>query len=297
MLRNMEESVAPPGWTPRPLPAAPVGGRSSILLPPVALPGDPELPEIALRARVNAAVLDWLLVALVAGIAMGATGVNPATRAGTALALYLAIHLGYHLAFESALGGGQTLGKRRYGVKVVRIDDGTQPRFGQVGLRSLLRLFDGLPGLYATGLINMTRTGPRRRQRIGDVVAGTTVVPAREPQRLLRAPGWLLPTLTVVSVLLAGVGIVARVEAGSGAQERFRADFVRGCTASGQTAAGCGCLYQRLHDAGYRSTPQWQALDRRIALAAFQRDPALLPPEYVAAVRACAPQLGAAPAG
>jgi uncharacterized RDD family membrane protein YckC len=290
----MDESIAPPGWAAPAPPPAPVGGRSSIAVPPPRRAGEPDLPELALRARVNAAVLDWILVAVVAGVAMAVLGIDPASEAGAALGVYVAIHLGYHVAFESELGGGQTLGKRRYGVRVARIDDGAQPRFGQIALRSILRLFDGLPGLYATGLINMTRTGPRRRQRVGDVVAGTTVVPAREPGRLLRAPAWLLPALTVVSVLVAGGAVAVRLSSSSGGEPAgFRASFVAGCVASGQSAVGCDCVYSRLHyDDGYDTVDKWQALRRRIATAVASRDRSLLPAEYLDAVRTCAPQLG-----
>ena len=73
----------------------------------------------------------------------------------------------------------------------------------------MLRFADALPFLYASGLLSMMRTGRRRRQRIGDVAAGTIVVvdPAGRP---LRTSRWLLPVTTLVATL-ASVGVLIAV--------------------------------------------------------------------------------------
>jgi len=55
--------------------------------------------------------------------------------------------------------------------------DGARPGAGAILGRTLLRLVDSLPFLYLLGFIVMVATP--RKQRIGDLVAGTTVTRAR----------------------------------------------------------------------------------------------------------------------
>jgi uncharacterized RDD family membrane protein YckC len=69
---------------------------------------------------------------------------------------------------------GQTIGKRLMGLKVIRVDG--QPLSGRsVAVRTVGRAIDVLPAFYLIGWIAMR--GPHRPpQRIGDRLAGTTVV-------------------------------------------------------------------------------------------------------------------------
>lgn len=83
----------------------------------------------------------------------------------------------YYFALESA--GGQTLGKRLTGVRVA-CPDGRRADLRQVAIRTVARIADG----HVVGLIAMLATG-ERRQRLGDLAAGTVVtraeaVPAEE---------------------------------------------------------------------------------------------------------------------
>jgi uncharacterized RDD family membrane protein YckC len=78
----------------------------------------------------------------------------------------------YPVAFE-VLGGGQTLGKRWLGLRVVH-DDGTRIRWQASLIRNLLLVADFLPGTYLFGLASMIAS--RRFQRLGDHAAGTLVV-------------------------------------------------------------------------------------------------------------------------
>ena len=48
------------------------------------------------------------------------------------------------------------------------------PAPGSVGLRTVLRVVDGLPFLYLVGFVAMLATGARR-QRLGDLAARTLV--------------------------------------------------------------------------------------------------------------------------
>ncbi|HSM93777.1 MAG TPA: RDD family protein [Anaeromyxobacteraceae bacterium] len=81
---------------------------------------------------------------------------------------------GWDVAWE-LLAGGRTPGKRAMGLRVVRIDGGPVGLAESLG-RNLLRAVE-LPLGYAPGIL-MVALGPRR-QRAGDLVAGTLVVRER----------------------------------------------------------------------------------------------------------------------
>jgi uncharacterized RDD family membrane protein YckC len=84
----------------------------------------------------------------------------------------------YYFVTESTWG--RTLGKRWLGLRVERAAGGT-PDEREIALRTILRVVDGI-GFYVVGLVVMLRSG-ERRQRLGDIVAGTAVVDAREPAK------------------------------------------------------------------------------------------------------------------
>ncbi len=89
--------------------------------------------------------------------------------------LFLVIGLllfGYKLLFE-ALWNGQTIGKRAVGIRVVRAD-GLPVTFLQVLVRNLMRVVDSLPWGYLIGAVAVLASP--RKQRLGDMVAGTIVV-------------------------------------------------------------------------------------------------------------------------
>mgnify|MGYP000167735024 CR=1 FL=1 len=78
----------------------------------------------------------------------------------------------YKLLFE-AIWNGQTIGKRVAGIRVVQAN-GMPVTFLQVVIRNLLRIIDYLPSYYLIGSVCVLAT--RRRQRLGDLAAGTVVV-------------------------------------------------------------------------------------------------------------------------
>jgi uncharacterized RDD family membrane protein YckC len=122
--------------------------------------------------RALAALIDMLLlvgVGFAVGVAFGDLG--PGLPA-----LALAWSLYYYFAFESS--GGQTPGKRLMGLRVVRAD-GSRVGMREVAVRTVLRVVDGI-GLYLVGLVVMLVTG-KRRQRLGDLAAGTVVTTAKAP--------------------------------------------------------------------------------------------------------------------
>jgi uncharacterized RDD family membrane protein YckC len=106
-----------------------------------------------------------------------------ATLAVAVAVLALAVvTLGYFMFFE-IVWSGETPGKRLLGVRVIR-ESGYPIRPADAVIRNLVRIVDGLPALYAAGVLTMLFN--RRSKRLGDFAAGTIVV--REGVRALAAP-------------------------------------------------------------------------------------------------------------
>jgi uncharacterized RDD family membrane protein YckC len=146
---------------------------------PEAVPTSHDPADVVGR-RIGAALIDVALMVLLfilLGIALGEgeasdDGASVSLEGGGAV-LFFVLMLGYYFATEAAWG--QTLGKRLLGLKVVRADGSTAGP-GPVAGRTLLRVVDILPALYLLGLIVMLAT--QRKQRIGDLAAGTVVATA-----------------------------------------------------------------------------------------------------------------------
>jgi uncharacterized RDD family membrane protein YckC len=98
-------------------------------------------------------------------------------------AVILGWALYYHFAMES--GDGQTVGKRLMKLRVV-LANGRPAGMREIAVRTVLRVVDGIGG-YIVGLIVMLATG-QRRQRLGDLAAGTIVVDASAPAYTPPAP-------------------------------------------------------------------------------------------------------------
>jgi hypothetical protein len=88
-------------------------------------------------------------------------------------AVILGWALYYHFAMES--GDGQTVGKKLMKLRVV-LADGRPAGMREIAVRTVLRVIDGIGG-YIVGLIVMLATG-QRRQRLGDLAAGTMIIDA-----------------------------------------------------------------------------------------------------------------------
>ena len=123
--------------------------------------------------RVIAAIVDLLIVTAGALAILVAGDSLSGDRPGALAAVVLGWALYYFFALES--GEGQTLGKRLMKIRVVRAD-GRPASMGEIAVRTILRVIDN----YLVGLIVMLATG-ERRQRIGDLAAGTIVVDASGP--------------------------------------------------------------------------------------------------------------------
>lgn len=254
-------SIPPPGWDPaHHLNVAAAAATTSadltahyeaVLASGVDLTASAEQPaaEAAVRWRMRAATVDnllvsgvYLLICLILHWRVAQLG---------HLVVLLVLGVVYHFALESR--DGQTLGKQRYGIRVVSLD-GQRAGPKAIALRSVLRTIDALPFSYMSGLISMVRTGPARRQRIGDVVAETKVIAVGGHAARRGTAGWVLPAATVLAFAFSAIGVVSVVEAGRQPLSALQqAQFVTGCENSTHGVVDCQCVLNRLEADGYNS--------------------------------------------
>lgn len=135
-------------------------------------------PVDVLGRRIGAALVDLVVVVVllvVLGILIGESesgdGAARVSLDGGPALVWVALSLAYYFASEAI--SGRTLGKRLLGVRVAAADGG-RAGVGQIAMRTAFRLIDGL-GFYLVGLVVLLASG-KRRQRLGDLVARTTVV-------------------------------------------------------------------------------------------------------------------------
>lgn len=138
-----------------------------------------ELAQV--RDRIFANVVDTLCYGiglLILSSALVSTGIMPG---GVFLYLVtLPILLFYHL-FCEVFFDGQTIGKRLLGIKVVKLT-GTEPSLNDYLMRWALRPIDILFSLGSIGIMLISSTD--KAQRLGDMVANTTVVRIKPSQQL-----------------------------------------------------------------------------------------------------------------
>jgi uncharacterized membrane protein SpoIIM required for sporulation/uncharacterized RDD family membrane protein YckC len=157
--------------------------------------------EIAgLGSRALAAIIDSLVLicwSMALVVVFGLLALQLEEWAGAIFTLvYFASLWGYYTFFEG-FRNGQTPGKRRLGIRVVR-DTGHPVTFGAAAVRNLLRAADFLPPPYLIGGL-LVALHPRAK-RLGDLVAGTVVVRDRPTEVTAR--------LTVASeAALADAGV------------------------------------------------------------------------------------------
>jgi uncharacterized RDD family membrane protein YckC len=94
------------------------------------------------------------------------------TSTALVVALYFVISLVY-MSLAEWIWRGQSVGKRLLGLRVVEAS-GLRLELPQVIVRNLMRFIDALPALYLVGAVACVLN--RRRQRLGDLVAGTVVI-------------------------------------------------------------------------------------------------------------------------
>ncbi|MEM9702205.1 MAG: RDD family protein, partial [Planctomycetota bacterium] len=159
-----------------------------------------ELPLAGLVRRFGAWGIDTAIrMAVLFAAAILATFLGVLGLGGSAVGAFLLLLFLSEWAYFTlceAFYGGRTLGKLAFGLKVVRTDGGPVT-FWPALVRNLLRFADSLPvlisppphimgGLPLYGIGTLCCTLTPRRQRVGDLFAGTVVVrtqPARVPKQ------------------------------------------------------------------------------------------------------------------
>jgi uncharacterized RDD family membrane protein YckC len=151
----------------------------------------PMVETASLWARTLAIVLDLFVVSVIQGVINGVFGseritnaiLDPSTSGGyssftsgtTVDGVWLWVAAITYFALLEGLFG-DTIGKAVVGIRVTDLN-GRPAGWRAVLIRNVLRLIDYLPGFYLVGAL-VARFSPRR-QRIGDHLAGTLVVPTR----------------------------------------------------------------------------------------------------------------------
>ena len=131
-------------------------------------------PDAALGRRFWALCLDHILIGW---MQLGLGLWLAITRSPWQLALVLLLlPFAYFVWFEARTG--QTPGKRWRGIVVMHVDGRPLDPRGAV-IRNVARIVDFLPSYYLVGTLVALGSGPQRRQRLGDRMAGTIVVPIR----------------------------------------------------------------------------------------------------------------------
>jgi uncharacterized RDD family membrane protein YckC len=133
-----------------------------------------------LGERITARLIDLAIfvgVYLLAAMLTWTFGAAFIVRTSTAvlygmMILYAVAFVFYSLLCEIFMNG-QSIGKRMTKIKVISID-GSQPNLGQYAIRWVFRLVDFWLTAQVGGLVCVAISD--KKQRIGDIVAGTTVI-------------------------------------------------------------------------------------------------------------------------
>jgi uncharacterized RDD family membrane protein YckC len=130
-----------------------------------------DLQGSATKERLLAVMIDNAVATLLC-LLVGAkipVHLSPAGRWSIAILGYLI----YFLVQEAVWGS--TLGKRAFGLQVIRLDGG-QVGWKEAGWRTLLRILEVNPLLLGAIPGGLAVAWSKRKQRLGDLIAGTLVV-------------------------------------------------------------------------------------------------------------------------
>jgi uncharacterized RDD family membrane protein YckC len=157
---------------------------------PIALPREGTGGAVRAAATVVDLVLLFVLFAVFDAI-WGTDEPGLSVQGAPALFLFLLVFL-YYVVFEAIAQG--TPGKLVGGLRIVRAADGGPIGINEAILRTLLRPIDALPYVVPY-LLAAAVVGPlKRNQRIGDMVAKTLVVRARQESKPAPAAGSHTPS-------------------------------------------------------------------------------------------------------
>ena len=130
-------------------------------------------------SRIAATIIDTIILVIISAILMipvyGAAilGRGFGLIFSYATLLPMLVFLAYYVFFE-AYKNGQTPGKMAVKIKVVKVS-GEPIDIGEALIRNILRIIDGLI-FYLIGFIILSMSD--KKQRLGDMAAGTIVVKA-----------------------------------------------------------------------------------------------------------------------
>jgi uncharacterized RDD family membrane protein YckC len=121
----------------------------------------------------SAVALVALLVFVVLASGLAVTGPKTALWVSAVFVVfYFLLYSGYYAFFE-IIWNGQTPGKRKVGIRVIK-DDGRPLTPAESIGRNLMRIVDWLPFFYGVGIICAFFS--KRNKRLGDLVVGSLVV-------------------------------------------------------------------------------------------------------------------------
>jgi uncharacterized RDD family membrane protein YckC len=134
------------------------------------------MDPVGVGLRAVATLIDMIVLGIVGWAIAGATGATTPTGfnlVGGPAFLWFFTGLAYYVVLEA--NWGATLGKRAIGLRVVRLEGGGRIDWKASIIRNVLRVVDGL-FFYLLGAIVVWAS--KKRQRLGDMAAGTIVVRA-----------------------------------------------------------------------------------------------------------------------
>ena len=170
-----------------------------------------EFAAVGIGSRFLALVIDLLIQSVVAIVLLAAAALlglftrpqlgprGPLWIGAAAVLAIFTLHYGYFAVFE-ILWSGQTPGKRRVGIRVVK-DSGRPLTASESIGRNLMRIVDQLPGFYAVAIVT-AMLNPQNR-RLGDMVAGSLVI--REGSLADLRPDWPSSQATQPPAFLSAV--------------------------------------------------------------------------------------------
>jgi uncharacterized RDD family membrane protein YckC len=152
--------------------------------PPPPPPGALPFPLAGLFERAVAVIVDTILLIIVGAIIVVPIVLLFLLSAPVILGVFSVLELlligfvfllglGYFTYFE--MTSGQTIGKRLMHIRVIDPATGNPPAMEKALIRNLLRIIDGL-FIYLIGLIIALTND--KKQRLGDMLAGTVVIRA-----------------------------------------------------------------------------------------------------------------------
>jgi uncharacterized RDD family membrane protein YckC len=129
---------------------------------------------VGVGKRAVAIIIDMIVLCIVGwviGMGMGGAASTGFNLAGAPALIWFLIALAYYVVMEVQMGG--TLGKLALGLKVVK-EGGEKVDWQASVIRNILRIVDGF-FFYLVGAIIVWTS--KKKQRLGDIVAHTLVVP------------------------------------------------------------------------------------------------------------------------